>query len=156
MYESQLVESPVRFAVGSIRNGCLVLTPVNTILQMRPSMRHIKVKDSSRTGNAQADQAEAPGSEGEPNLVTVHVHKRENERQAAARKSSWTYLQQEEAKEEWHSLKYHAFETDSSQSIWDSLMNMPASDKAGADAIVAMDADPLGYLHAICPAGTCS
>lgn len=185
MYESQHVDVPVRFAVGSIRNGCLVLTPVNTILQMRPSMRHCNTDAASGSAaNAAADKADGAAPEAkEPNLVTVQVRcvlssmwcmivgckvttrsgstivrtssncqqvvKRENERQAAARKISWTFLQQEEAKEEWQNLTYHDFYSDASQTLWDALMDMPA--RAGADAHVAMDADPQGYFHAISP-----
>lgn len=83
--------------------------------------------------------------------ATLQVVKRENERQAAARKSSWAFLQQEEAKEEWQTLSYHSFNDESSQELWDKLMDKPLT--ASGEARVAMDADPQGYLQAISPAG---
>lgn len=137
---SHLVSTGTTFAVGSVRNGRLFLTPIDGALHMRPSLTHLdggpavggseQPGAEARAAAALADRAkqeEGAGPSTGPGLVplTVQVRKRENERQAAARLSSYAYLQQQLDEEPWVDLEYVDINNDAADVMWHTMMEPP-------------------------------
>lgn len=77
----------------------------------------------------------------------VQVTAPESERQSAAHRSSWAYLQEQLNKEDWQQLCYHDYASEESQQLWDKLLDKPST----AGGTVEMDADPKGTFMPSAP-----
>jgi DNA-directed RNA polymerase-3 subunit RPC5 len=140
---SSLVDPPkCDFAVGVIRNGRLLLLPVNYTLQLRPHLSHLNADTSNKAkaGGQGEDTDEEMGMEDndgpeikqELTAIEVQVKRRETERQQAARLKSYTYLQQEEEAEAWVNLQVHHGSSAAAGAIWDKVLQPAPAATAGA------------------------
>ncbi|PWN40362.1 hypothetical protein IE81DRAFT_331697 [Ceraceosorus guamensis] len=63
--ESSLVPNQTKYMVGVIRDGALHLTPLDSVLQLRPSMHYLDGLDVQARKEAKADRGEEDDSGGE-------------------------------------------------------------------------------------------
>ena len=100
---SHVISIATHMAMGKILNdGALHLLPLNHITQMRPDFSHVDDQDQQNqttTDDERKDQ-ESSGLEKKP----VLFQKKESERAALARKSSYSYKKASEDGEEWLEL----------------------------------------------------
>lgn len=145
------VDMGTTFACGSVRDNKLLLTPLDGVLQLRPSFAHLDAAlagpaaDGAAGRDARAE--EAGGEAGGSGLVplTVQVKKRENERQAAARMSSYAYLQAQVEEEPWVEVAYHDSNSLLAEGVWEKMMTAPSESE------VDMSVSRGAYLEAIVP-----
>jgi DNA-directed RNA polymerase-3 subunit RPC5 len=98
-------------AVGVIKDGALLLLPVDHAYQMRPQLQHLDTAAAGAGGKDETDEEmEEAGAEVKPELTAleVQIKRRETERQVAARQRSYAYLQQQEETEAWKPLEVHS------------------------------------------------
>ena len=108
------------YCVGVLRGDGLHLTPLDAVVQLRPSMRHVDAANKLRA-DREGDGARASGSarggkgagaggvgvagdgdsDSMPQLLVTSVKKRETDRQEQLRKQSHSYLKNQMDKEEW-------------------------------------------------------
>lgn len=119
-FQSQTIPVETHLCIGKIREEeggkyAMHLVPVQHISQMRPTMSHIygdTVSDDAKKGDDDAMDTEEKESSGTPKPLVYQ--RKESERAAMARKSSYAYKKESEASEEWESLE--VVEEDSEQS----------------------------------------
>lgn len=102
---SHVISITTHMAMGKILNdGALHLLPLNHITQMRPGFSHVDEQDQQNQASTEEDRKdhgqESSGLEKKP----VLFQKKESERAALARKSSYSYKKASEDGEEWLEL----------------------------------------------------
>lgn len=100
---SHVISITTHMAMGKIlSDGALHLLPLNHITQMRPDFSHVDEVDQQNQSSEddRKDQQAQPGLEKKP----VLFQKKESERAALARKSSYSYKKASEDGEEWAEL----------------------------------------------------
>jgi DNA-directed RNA polymerase-3 subunit RPC5 len=110
-YTSHTIPVSTHLALGKMINepGAvgLHLVPLTHITQMRPTFHHVDEAMSTATKTAddelKREKAEAAKIERKP----LAFQKKESERAAIARKSSYAYKKASEESEPWHSLQVH-------------------------------------------------
>lgn len=105
---STVVPAKTHYAVGVVRDGRLHLTPIKSVLQMRPSVRHMDAltAPAKATDSDESDEEGKDEGEDEPREVQVQFKRRESEKAQAARKKSHAYLQKQVNDEPWVYLQY--------------------------------------------------
>eukprot|EP00455_Lapot_gusevi_P036305 TRINITY_DN4034_c0_g1_i1.p1 TRINITY_DN4034_c0_g1~~TRINITY_DN4034_c0_g1_i1.p1 ORF type:complete len:258 (+),score=64.99 TRINITY_DN4034_c0_g1_i1:61-834(+) len=103
---SRLIPPKTNYAVGMFREGQLHLTPLNSILQIRPELPHIDTEEQQRKQAAQQQAALEAGlapkeERKDPKQIAVHIKKQETERAAEMRKASHGYLNAQMEQEKW-------------------------------------------------------
>jgi len=91
------------YCIGVLRGSGLHLTPLDAVVQMRPSLRHL---DAANKVRAERKGGSHGGGEGDgatevPHVLVTSVKKRETDRQEQLRKQSHSYLKDQMDKEEW-------------------------------------------------------
>lgn len=91
-----------RYAIGVLRNNELHLTPVGSIVQLRPNYAYVDSQALKSAGDMSANTG-ADSSEGEDDTrpVTVRFKPHESEDALARRMASFEYHQQQVAEEAW-------------------------------------------------------
>lgn len=158
--KSSLSEARTSYCVGSIKDGKLLLAPLNYTLQMRPTLPHLndhepKGNGSSANGRgADGDSDDGAMDADEPETkpvlqaVEVQVQKRETERQQQARLNSYAYISSKEDEEAWQTLELHTAEKMAAARTWEKFMVAKDNDvvKAMGGAL-----DRPAYLRSIIP-----
>mmetsp|Transcript_87 Transcript_87/g.290 ORF Transcript_87/g.290 Transcript_87/m.290 type:complete len:429 (-) Transcript_87:89-1375(-) len=125
---SQPTELSTSFAIGTIRDGKVILAPFIDALQLRPSMAHVDVAAAGGKGGKSAE-AESPEEEDDvkPQLqpVKVNVQRRETERQAEMRLKSYSYHAQQEEHEPWIELELLGPDSVEAAGVWDAITSPP-------------------------------
>ncbi|KAF8068184.1 Polr3e [Scenedesmus sp. PABB004] len=122
-------------AVGVVRDGRLVLVPLDYALQLRPDMASMAA-DPARRREGEASEDDE-GGDGGLTAVEVTVKRRETERQQAARLKSFSHLQQEEQAEAWVPLQLHAPDSETADALWQTVLSAPDDGPAAAAAAAA-------------------
>ena len=89
--------------IGTMRDGALYLTGVDSVYQMRPSLQHLDAADSAN--KTQEPPVEELADEDDKIPLQVQVKRRETQRQTELRLHSHAYLRQREQDESWVTLQ---------------------------------------------------
>ena len=111
-YSSHTIPVSTHMALGKLSNepGAegLHLVPLSRVTQMRPSFRHVDEATRNATASTEDDARQQENAKA-ANLTRkpVTFQKKESERAAMARKSSYAYKKSSEESEIWHRLEVH-------------------------------------------------
>lgn len=112
------------YAVGLYRNGQLFLTPIKSILQMRPSFNYIDSASEKKPDvndlNNSMDEMDIKSSEALRPLQ-IQVKRQESEKAHALRLKSYAYLKQLENEDTFKTLEFINREKLEAQSIFDQI-----------------------------------
>ncbi|XP_076154597.1 DNA-directed RNA polymerase III subunit RPC5 isoform X1 [Alosa pseudoharengus] len=100
-----------RYAAAIFRKGEFHLTPLQGILQMRPSFSYLDKADTKHREREAANEAGGDSSQDEAEedtkQVTVRFSRPESEQARQRRVQSYEFLQKKQAEEPWAHLHYH-------------------------------------------------
>uniref|UniRef100_K3WSU3 DNA-directed RNA polymerase III subunit RPC5 n=1 Tax=Globisporangium ultimum (strain ATCC 200006 / CBS 805.95 / DAOM BR144) TaxID=431595 RepID=K3WSU3_GLOUD len=107
--QSSSVPALTNYTVGVFRQGQLHLTPVKSVLQMRPSLAHIddavdEEEDDDMEVTAEQEQKEAAAAN-EVKEVQFQFKKKQSERTISMIQSSYAYKKQQINAEQWRELQ---------------------------------------------------
>jgi len=109
IFHSQTIPVQTHLCLGKLKEDSqgstsMHLVPLTHVSQMRPSLRHVKSDKSAQEENvSEPEMDEDKTVEKKP----VVFHRKETERAAMARKSSYAYKKASEEAEEWQNLTVH-------------------------------------------------
>ncbi|KAF5900668.1 DNA-directed RNA polymerase III subunit RPC5, partial [Clarias magur] len=106
----QATTNTSRYAAAVFRKGELHLTPLQGILQMRPSFSYLDKADSKHKEREAANEAgDSSQDEAEEDVkqITVRFSRPESEQARQRRIQSYEFLQKKQAEEPWVHLHYH-------------------------------------------------
>lgn len=117
--QSTAVETKTCYAVGYVKDGKLMLAPVDWCLQLRPDLSYLNVEKKEAEKADENDEEE----DSKPSLqaVEVTVKRHETERQKQAHLNSYAFMMQKELNEPWRELKLHHSDSAAASGIWDKL-----------------------------------
>ncbi|XP_036428778.1 DNA-directed RNA polymerase III subunit RPC5 [Colossoma macropomum] len=107
----QATTNTTRYAAAVFRKGELHLTPLQGILQMRPSFSYLDKADSKHREREAANEAgDSSQDEAEDDIkqITVRFARPESEQARQRRIQSYEFLQKKQAEEPWVHLHYHS------------------------------------------------
>ena len=134
-YQSQTIPISTHLALGkmiaSAHSRCekegLHLVPLSRIMQMRPSFTHVDeaANFSEATTDAElqhmSQQKQQPDGAGSSKPQPIGFQKKETERAAMQRKSSYAYKKQSEESEVWYPLEVYDPDADEAKQIRDTV-----------------------------------
>ncbi|XP_043085958.1 DNA-directed RNA polymerase III subunit RPC5 [Puntigrus tetrazona] len=106
----QATTNTSRYAAAVFRKGELHLTPLQGILQMRPSFSYLDKADTKHREREAANEAgDSSQDEAEDDVkqITVRFSRPESEQARQRRIQSYEFLQKKQAEEPWVHLHYH-------------------------------------------------
>ncbi|CAM4706023.1 unnamed protein product [Leuciscus chuanchicus] len=106
----QATTNTSRYAAAVFRKGELHLTPLQGILQMRPSFTYLDKADTKHREREAANEAgDSSQDEAEEDVkqITVRFSRPESEQARQRRIQSYEFLQKKQAEEPWVHLHYH-------------------------------------------------
>ncbi len=106
---SSSVALKANYAIGLYRGNEMYLTPLQGVLQMKPSFKRIDEafeKKKKKEEEAQPAAVEENDMEDEAKPLQFRVKKRETERQVAMRQQQFQHLKKLEDDENWVKLEY--------------------------------------------------
>ncbi|TSK14580.1 DNA-directed RNA polymerase III subunit RPC5 [Bagarius yarrelli] len=106
----QATTNTSRYAAAVFRKGELHLTPLQGILQMRPSFSYLDKADSKHKEREAANEAgdsSQDEAEDDAKQITVRFSRPESEQARQRRIQSYEFLQKKQAEEPWVHLHYH-------------------------------------------------
>ncbi|RHY11360.1 hypothetical protein DYB36_007238 [Aphanomyces astaci] len=139
--QSSVVAPVSNYAVGVFRDGQLHLTPVTSVLQMRPTMSHLDDDDGDDDHDMEAHPAPSSSNvvaAAAAEEVQVQVVKRQSERALAAMQNSYAYKRSVVQSEKWTDLSINANEDDEFEQLFSDV-----------ETPVVFDVTPQAYLHAL-------
>lgn len=101
---TKAVSSTTPFSIGFFRKGEIHLTPLHSILQLKPSFNFLDAADSSNSDKKNLAEEE---EEEEPKALQVKFASNETEKSKAAKAKSFYYMQQKSATEPWLKVDFH-------------------------------------------------
>ncbi|XP_078723296.1 DNA-directed RNA polymerase III subunit RPC5 [Lampetra fluviatilis] len=106
---SQTPGSASRYAIALYRRGELHVTPLQGVLQLRPSFSYLDKADSKHKDKDAAQDGDSSQEEAEDDVkqVTVRFARPESDRAKQRRMQSYEYMQQKQAEEPWFNLRHH-------------------------------------------------
>ncbi|XP_030630221.1 DNA-directed RNA polymerase III subunit RPC5 [Chanos chanos] len=107
-----------RYAAAVLRKGELHLTPLQGILQMRPSFSYLDKADSKHREREAANEggdSSQDEAEDEVKQITVRFSRPESEQARQRRIQSYEFLQKKQAEEPWVHLHYHGLKDSRSE-----------------------------------------
>eukprot|EP01105_Mastigella_eilhardi_P017249 TRINITY_DN3966_c0_g3_i1.p1 TRINITY_DN3966_c0_g3~~TRINITY_DN3966_c0_g3_i1.p1 ORF type:complete len:337 (-),score=126.24 TRINITY_DN3966_c0_g3_i1:182-1192(-) len=157
---SSSVPCLTNYAVGILRenkgwpsaeqqNDQLHLTPLHTILQMRPSLAYLDEADTARRKEMKEQDATEEGAEVEmhdeqPQALQVTFKKKETQKALQARKQSAAYLMKLEEEESWVKLKLFDNTAPENMAVFDKLV-------CTNDAAIRWNVSRRQYLDVLAP-----
>ncbi len=125
------VPPKTHYCIGVLRGGDLHLTPIKSVLQMRPSTAHIDANDDEinqanaailKDEKALEEREEEEKEEEEATEVTVTFKKRETSWATKMRESSYAYLVEQEESEPWVDLKVFGDDSAEAEASFNKLL----------------------------------
>uniref|UniRef100_A0AAY4BHT1 DNA-directed RNA polymerase III subunit RPC5 C-terminal domain-containing protein n=1 Tax=Denticeps clupeoides TaxID=299321 RepID=A0AAY4BHT1_9TELE len=114
----QATTNTSRYAAAIFRKGELHLTPLQGILQMRPSFSYLDKADNKHREREAANEAgDSSQDEAEDDVkqITVRFSRPESEQARQRRVQSYEFLQKKQAEEPWVLLHYHGLKDSRSE-----------------------------------------
>ncbi|KAF0690512.1 Aste57867_18102 [Aphanomyces stellatus] len=134
--QSSAVAPVSNYAVGVFRDGQLHLTPVSSILQMRPSMAHLDEEDDDMDVDEKQEKPKPSSSNVEE--VQVQFQKRQSQRALAAMQNSYAYKRSVVQAESWVDLQINHDEEEEFEQLFSEIEDH-----------VQFDITPAVYLKAL-------
>jgi DNA-directed RNA polymerase-3 subunit RPC5 len=105
-YVSSTVAQNICLGAGVISNNALHITPIKSVLQMRPSFKNMQGRGETVEDmvDEEKENVDVDGS-GEGGLQHVQLKRKESERAQNARTQSYSFMQAQEEAEAWYTLK---------------------------------------------------
>lgn len=141
-FQSQTIPVETHLCIGKIREEegggySMHLVPIQRISQMRPTMSHM-LGDASPTEDKPDkkgdDEAMDEDKETKGKPKPIGLQRKESERAAMARKSSYAYKKESEAGEEWEMLEVVEEDSEQSQETAKKLFGLERSDRVSKPA----------------------
>lgn len=107
---SKPIENSERYVLGILQDKELYISPIKSILQMRPNFIYFDKMDK-RNKEEQAANINADGVEDEPKQVTVKFAREENDSIRKARERSYNFISKKLADEPWCETMWYGKET---------------------------------------------
>lgn len=132
-FQSQTIPVETHLCLGKIRQdeetgeSSMYLVPLQSVSQMRPTMSHIQ-GDSEEPSQGEDDPMEEE-KEKKATLKPLAFQRKESERAAETRKSSYAYKKKSEAAEEWQELQVVGDEAGEIQSTLEKLLDAETDGK---------------------------
>jgi DNA-directed RNA polymerase-3 subunit RPC5 len=136
--QSNAVAPVSNYAVGVFRSGQLHLTPVSSILQMRPSLHHLDEDNHEDDDDDKAQSKPVVQKTDDVKEVQVQFKKRQSERALAAIQSSYAYKRSLIQSEKWMELHVNPDEEDEFEHLFSEIEDS-----------VSFDITPSAYLRAL-------
>lgn len=118
---SSNIRQNAALCIGLVRDNALHLTPVDEILQLRPTFQNIKSYDETIESFIDDDDPEKIKSENEPKIQQVQLKRKESERAQMTRRQSYGHMQSLEESEPWIKLTHYEIGTVISSSLINAL-----------------------------------
>lgn len=140
-----------RYAIASVANGQLHLTPLSAIVQMRPDLGFLDKAEESSKLRAQLLELDEESSQDEEEKkmepITKKYEKQETAEQKSRRMQSYGYMRLELDKEDWRKCTYHKTREELSARLRRRLL---------ADSNESVDSycTPTDYLDLLIPKST--
>jgi DNA-directed RNA polymerase III subunit RPC5 len=101
-FQSMTVARETSLAAGVIKDNAMHITPIQDVVQMRPSFRNMNTGADIEyiSDNEQETSGEQP-------VEQIQMKRRETEKTQSARAQSYSYLQAQEETEPWLRLQVH-------------------------------------------------
>ncbi|DAZ97198.1 TPA: hypothetical protein N0F65_003829 [Lagenidium giganteum] len=121
---SSKMPSHANYAVAVFRQGQVHITPISTVLQMRPSLAHIddaaddEVEDMEISEPVKAEEPAAEVKE-----VQLQFKKKQSERAISAIQSSYAYKKQQINAEQWKELKVFERDAEATEEEFENLFS---------------------------------
>ncbi len=108
-YTSSAVAQKVCLGAGVISGNALHITPITSVLQLRPSFKNVQTRGEQTEEMFDEEKEEVQDGDGKngDGLQHVQLKRKESERSQNARTQSYSFLQSQEEQEAWYSLKVH-------------------------------------------------
>lgn len=129
------------YAVGILVGNELHLNPVHAVVQLRPSMQHLKVRPPSKKMNATRDEEDMIDSADIKSEKAIKQPKKQSKPPGAVNE------QNEDTKEQWIPLKYHGAASELSDTYIGKMVAQPTSQ-------IQFSMSPSDYIDSLCPATT--
>ena len=113
-YQSSTVAHDVCLGAAIIKDNNMYITPIQNVLQLRPSFKNMQSFRGEVVEQMDEDQPEGEfggdGGDGE-GMQQVQLKRKESERAQSARIQSFAYIQAQEEQEAWRELEVHPIGT---------------------------------------------
>ena len=104
--------SPSRYVIGLYKNNELHLTPLEGMIQLRPSFGYLDRVDVKQQADLKAAEAgDSSQDEEEAKTVTVRFARHETDESKARRMASYEYLRKKQDDEQWVEVQHHHITT---------------------------------------------
>jgi DNA-directed RNA polymerase-3 subunit RPC5 len=143
---SQTIPVQTHLCLGKLVEGSLHLVPLGHVSQMRPSFRHVDAKDNPDPDDADEDFV---GGDKNKEKKPVVFQRKESERAAMARKSSYAFKKASEEAEEWRTLTVKDDDTYTQQII--EKVVCPTPEQSVLQQLTADSPSYVGSLNYIVP-----
>ncbi|KAG7302918.1 hypothetical protein JYU34_012905 [Plutella xylostella] len=101
-----------RYAVAILQDKELHCTPIQGIIQLRPSYSYFDKQDKRKKDSDKAENSDEEEEEVEAQQVTVKFSRTETDLAKKARESTFDYISKRAAEEPWHAGMWHHEDTD--------------------------------------------
>ena len=102
---SSVVNQHTSLGVGVIKDNALHITPIQEVLQIRPSFKELEIRNEEVV-EAFNDDSIVDNSESQK-LQHVQMRRNDSSKTASARQQTFAQVQAREAAEKWHRVKVH-------------------------------------------------
>ncbi|XP_070581554.1 DNA-directed RNA polymerase III subunit RPC5-like [Ptychodera flava] len=145
---SHTASSVSRYCAGLLKDGELHLTPLQGIVQLRPSFKYLDKADvrvkQEKSADTEGESSQDEEEEAKP--VMVKFARPETDQAKAKRLASWQYLEQKRSEEPWVDLNYHHIDDVASEVEYNQLYSQ------GNDfEVTEFGTSPKGYLAMLMP-----
>mmetsp|Transcript_333 Transcript_333/g.617 ORF Transcript_333/g.617 Transcript_333/m.617 type:complete len:207 (+) Transcript_333:47-667(+) len=115
-------------AAGVMRDGAIHITPVQEVLQLRPSFDGLAYPTEIIEAMSDEENGEAGHADSKQPLQQVHMRRKENERSEASRLNSYTYAKTKEENEPWVDLSVHTIDSEETEQKFESMFYQTEDD----------------------------
>lgn len=104
-FQSSMVAQDACLGAGIVKDNTMYITPIQSVLQLRPSFKDMQSFRSEITEQMEDDlpEGETPENEGD-GLQQVTLKRKESEKAQSSRVQSFAYLKAQEEQEAWKEL----------------------------------------------------
>eukprot|EP01038_Epipyxis_sp_PR26KG_P007527 gene7527-10253_t len=114
-YVSCLVGQQVSLGAGIIVENELHITPIQNVLQMRPSFKNVAVREILESSDEENEPDSKTGADGSEEMHQVLIKRKETERALTARLQSYSHHQSQEDSESWLPLEFYEIGSEQSE-----------------------------------------
>ena len=142
-FQSQTIPVQTHLCLGKMSaDDSLHLVPLNNIRQMRPSFAHLNKSGEPTQEEQEQEEQQAAASEAAKEKKSLVFQRKESERAAMARKSSYAYKKTSEESEAWQELVIN--NADSATAILEAVLDTSRQVQQGSSVLLPGGSDEKG------------